>query len=92
MSLYSDGRYKEAEELFLQVVQMTKGVLSDEHLYTLASMGSLASTYRSHGRWREAEELELQVVQTRKRVLGGEHPDTLTSMNNLAYTLKSQAR
>ncbi|OAG10075.1 kinesin light chain 3 [Paraphaeosphaeria sporulosa] len=92
MSLHSDGRYKEAEELFVQVVQITKGVLDDEHPNRLASMGNLASTYRSHGRWREAEELELQVTQKMQRALGGEHPHTLLSMGNLACTYAHQGR
>jgi Cdc6-like AAA superfamily ATPase len=91
-ALYSDGRYREAEELEVQVMQTTKRVLGDEHPDTLTSMANLASTYSDQGRWREAEELEAQVMQTRKRVLGDEHPDTLTSMNNLALTYESQGR
>jgi tetratricopeptide (TPR) repeat protein len=92
ITLSSDGRYEEAEELQVQVMQMRKRVLTDEHLYTLTSMNSLAETYRNQGRWKEAEELQAQVMQTRKRVLTDEHPDTLTSMHNLAFTLQSQAR
>jgi tetratricopeptide (TPR) repeat protein len=92
LALYSDGRWKEAEELLMQVVQTRKKVLGDEHPDTLTRMDNLASTYRSQGRWKEAEELEVQVWQIRKRVLGDEHPDTLTSMANLASTYKSQGR
>jgi tetratricopeptide (TPR) repeat protein len=91
-TLYSDGQYKEAEELQLQVVQTRKRVLGDEHPSTLISMGYLASTYSEQGRWNEAEELEVQVVQTRKRVLGDEHPSTLISMGNLASTYSEQGR
>ena len=91
-SLFSDGRYKEAEELFVQVVQTTKRVLGNKHPNTLASKANLASTYRNQGRWKEAEELEVQVVQTRKRVLGEEHPDTLASIVNLASTYSDQGR
>ncbi|KAL5392945.1 hypothetical protein DPSP01_000636 [Paraphaeosphaeria sporulosa] len=86
MALYSDGRYKEAEELFVQVMEMSKRVLGEEHPDTLLSMGNLASTYRNQGRWKEAEELSVQVMETRKRVLGEEHPDMLLSMGNLAST------
>jgi hypothetical protein len=91
-ALYSDGRYKEAEELQVQVMQMTKRVLGDEHPHTLTSMGNLASTYSDQGRWKEAEELQVQVMQITKRVLGDEHPDTLTSMGNLASTYSDQGR
>jgi tetratricopeptide (TPR) repeat protein len=92
MTLYSDGRYKEAEELFVQVVETRKRVLGEEHPDTLTSIANLASTYRNQGRWKEAEELEVQVMETRKRVLGEEHLDTLSSMANLASTYKNQGR
>ncbi|KAH8724736.1 kinesin light chain [Phaeosphaeriaceae sp. PMI808] len=91
-TLYSDGRYKEAEELFVQVMQMRKRVLGDKHPYTLASMSNLALTHKDQGRWKEAEELEVQVMQMMKGVLGDEHPDTLTSMSNLASTYLNQGR
>jgi hypothetical protein len=91
-ALYRDGRYREEEELEVQVMQTTKRVLGDEHPSTLTSMNNLALTYRSQGRWKEAEELQVQVMQTRKRVLGDEHPDTLISMDNLASTYRDQGR
>ena len=90
MSLYDDGRYKEAEELFVQMMQTSKRVLGDEHPSTLSSTANLASTYWNQGHWAKAEELFVQVMQTRKRVLGDEHPDTLTSMANLASTYRNQ--
>jgi tetratricopeptide (TPR) repeat protein len=91
-ALYSEGRYKEAEELQMQVMQTMKRVLGEEHPSTLTSMANLASTYWNQGRWKEAEELGVQVMQTMKRVLGNEHPDTLITMHNLAFSLQSQAR
>jgi tetratricopeptide (TPR) repeat protein len=91
-TLSSDGRYKEAEELQVQVIETRKRVLGDEHPDTLASIANLASTYRNQGRWKEAEELEVQVIETRNRVLGDKHPDTLTSMANLASTYWNQGR
>jgi tetratricopeptide (TPR) repeat protein len=90
--LYSDGRYNEAGELFIQVMESRKQVLGSAHPNTLTSMSNLASTYWNQGRWKEAEELEVQVMETRKQVLGAEHPDTLTSMSNLASTYQNQGR
>jgi nucleoside phosphorylase/tetratricopeptide (TPR) repeat protein len=86
------GRWKEAEELGVQVMEVRGRVLGPEHPDTLASMANLASTYRDQGRWKEAEELGLQVMEVRGRVLGSEHPDTLTSMANLASTYWNQGR
>ena len=89
MCLYSDGRFNEAEELFVQVMEAWKRVLGEEHPGTLTN---LATTYRNQGRWKEAEGLEVQVMETTKRVLGEEHPDTLTSIGNLASTYTNQGR
>jgi tetratricopeptide (TPR) repeat protein len=91
-TLLSDGRYKEAEELFVEVMQTMKRVFTDEHPDTLRSMGNLALMYSNQGRWKEAEELQMQVMQTRKRVLTDEHPYTLNSMANLAVTYRNQGR
>ncbi|KAL5042737.1 hypothetical protein BDW71DRAFT_134617 [Aspergillus fruticulosus] len=90
--LYSDGRYKEAEELFVQVIITWKQLLGPEHPATLTSMADLASTYRNQGRWKEAEELGLEIMETRKQVLRPEHPDILTSMADLASTYRNQGR
>jgi tetratricopeptide (TPR) repeat protein len=91
-TLFRDGQYKDAEDLFVEVMETKKRVLTLKHPDTLASMGNLASTYSNQGRWKEAEELEVQVLETRKRVLTDEHPDTLTSMGNLASTYSNQGR
>ena len=92
MCLYSDGRFNEAEGLFIEVMETSLRVLGAEHPDTLTSMANLASTYRNQGRWKEAEELFVQVMETSLRVLGAEHPDTLTSMANLASTYRNQGR
>jgi len=86
------GRWKEAEELEVVVVEMMNRVFGKEHPDTLMSVADLAWTYREQGRWNEAEELEVMVMETTKRVLGKEHPDTLRSIANLAETFLEQGR
>ncbi|KAL2803170.1 hypothetical protein BJX63DRAFT_80362 [Aspergillus granulosus] len=90
--LYEDGRYKEAEELAVQVLDIRKRVLWPEHPDTLVSIGNLASTYTRQGRWKEAEELQVQVLNIYKRVLRPEHPVTLVSMANLARSYAHQGQ
>ncbi|KAE8413588.1 purine and uridine phosphorylase [Aspergillus pseudocaelatus] len=94
--LWSDGRYNEAEELEVQVIETRKQVLGPEHPDTLTSMADLALTYQYQGQWKVAEKLGVQVMETRKQVLGPEHPDTLTntltSMSNLASIYWNQGR
>ncbi len=91
-SLYEDGRNNEAEELWVQMMEICKKTLGIDHPDTLISMNNLASTFRNQGRWEAAEELQLQVVEIRKKKLGIDHPDTLKSMNNLASTFRAQGR
>jgi hypothetical protein len=92
MCLYTDGRYHEAEPLFVEETKRCLRVLGQEHPDTLISMANLASKFWNQGRWDEAEALELQVMETRKTKLGVDHPDTLIGMNNLAFTWKGLGR
>ncbi|KAJ6000894.1 hypothetical protein N7481_001303 [Penicillium waksmanii] len=87
-----DGRWEEAEQLFVQVMETSKTKLGEDHPSTLKSMANLASTYGNQGRWEEAEQLFVQVMKTRKTKLGEDHLDTLSSMANLASTYRDQGR
>ncbi|KXX72981.1 Protein SERAC1, partial [Madurella mycetomatis] len=57
---YDEGRWEEAEKLFVQVMETSKTKLGADHPDTLTSMGNLASTLWNQGRWEEAEKLEVQ--------------------------------
>jgi Tetratricopeptide repeat len=66
--------------LEVQVIDIRKKLLGEEHPDTLSSMENLASTYRNQGRWNDAEQLKDQVMDMRKKLLGEEHqehPDTV---------------
>ncbi|KAJ5503479.1 hypothetical protein N7463_006353 [Penicillium fimorum] len=89
---YNEGRWDEAEQLEVQVVETSKTKLGEDHPDTLSSMANLALTYKNQGRWDEAEQLQIQVMETRKTKLGEDHPDTLSSMANLASTFWNQGR
>ena len=83
----NQGRYAEAEQLYLAALETLKRALGDDHPATLSSMNNLANLYSNQGRYAEAKPLYLAILETRKRVLGDEHPDTLSSMNSLAWFL-----
>ncbi|KAH7146098.1 hypothetical protein EDB81DRAFT_856613 [Dactylonectria macrodidyma] len=87
-----EGKWRNAEKLMKEAVEIREQELGADHPSTLTSMGNLASTYRNQGRWEEAEKLDVQVMETRKTKLGPDHPDTLTSMANLASTFRNQGR
>jgi hypothetical protein len=65
-----EGRWEEAEQLEVQVMETRKTKLGEDHPDTLSSMANLASTYSKQGRWEEAEQLEVQVMKMSKTKLG----------------------
>jgi hypothetical protein len=46
----NQGRWKEAESFFIQVMETRKRVLGEEHPDTLTSMNNLALIYNTQGR------------------------------------------
>jgi tetratricopeptide (TPR) repeat protein len=83
-TLLSDGRYKEAEDLFVEVMETSKRVLTDEHPDTLNSMHNLAFTLQSQSRHEEALALIERCFQLREQVLGEQHHDTQSSLEALS--------
>ena len=79
IAYWQQGRWNEGNKLCLQVMDVTRRVLGEEHPHTLTIMDNLAKTYHKQGRWKEAEELALQVLEKRNKVLGDTHPDTLAT-------------
>ena len=57
-AFWGQGRWKEAEELGVQVVDTRKRVLGQEHPDTLTSVADLTIILREQGKWKEAEELD----------------------------------
>ncbi|MBW4517949.1 MAG: tetratricopeptide repeat protein [Timaviella obliquedivisa GSE-PSE-MK23-08B] len=91
--LYQDqGRYSEAEPLYLQALEIYQSQLGQDHPSTATSLNNLAGLYESQGRYSEAEPLYLQALEIRRSQLGQDHPDTAMSLNNLAELYRSQGR
>ena len=80
----NQGRWKEAEELFMQVMETFKRVLGAEHPDTLTTMNNLAFTWKGQGRDADAITLMMDCVRLRRRVLGTEHPHSVSSSKVLA--------
>ncbi|RDW59348.1 uncharacterized protein DSM5745_11043 [Aspergillus mulundensis] len=90
--LWSQGHYKEAENLDSLIVEEKKREFGPEHPETLKSMTGLAATYHDQARWAEAEELDSFVLEARRKTIGSRDRLTLTTMANLATTYVSQDR
>ncbi|KAK0623518.1 hypothetical protein B0T14DRAFT_425965 [Immersiella caudata] len=86
------GKYKEAEQMHQQALQLREKVLGKEHPSTLTSMNNLGNVLDGQGKYEEAEQMHQQALQLNEKVLGKEHPSTLDSMNNLGNVLGSQGK
>jgi hypothetical protein len=73
------GRWKEAEELEVQVIETRKRVLGKGHPSMLTSINNLAFTLKERGQNTEAIKLIETCIQLQTPVLGTDHPYTLSS-------------
>ncbi|WP_254921402.1 tetratricopeptide repeat protein, partial [Nodularia sp. NIES-3585] len=78
----SQGRYDQAEPLYLQALELLKRLLGDNHPSVATSLNNLALLYESQGRYDQAEPLYLQALELFKRLLGDNHPHTITVREN----------
>jgi tetratricopeptide (TPR) repeat protein len=78
----SQGRYKEAEPLYLEALDLRKRLLGDNHPDVAASLNNLAGLYHFQGRYKEAEPLYLEAINIAIQALGENHPHTQTVYQN----------
>ncbi|WP_287170587.1 MULTISPECIES: tetratricopeptide repeat protein [unclassified Microcystis] len=78
----SQGRYTEAEPLYLQALDLRKQLLGDNHPLVALSLNNLAYLYDSQGRYTEAEPLYLEAINIFRERLGENHPHTQTVYQN----------
>ena len=85
--LEGQGRFEEAEPLFLECLAARRRAWGGDHPDTLASTVALSELLCRRGRPREAEPLLRLALAGLRRTLGGAHAATLAATNNLANLL-----
>jgi tetratricopeptide (TPR) repeat protein len=88
----SQGRYSEAEPLFLQALKIDRRSLPEDHPDLATHLNNLARLYKFQGRYSEAEPLYLQAVEIDRRSLPGDLPSLAINLNNLATLYQYQGR
>jgi hypothetical protein len=83
LTFLNEGRWKEAEEVLVQVMETMKRVLGAEHPDTLTSMANLAYTWKFQERRTDALALIQECCKLRNKVLGHNHPDARNSYSTL---------
>ena len=90
--LHEDGKYEQADELRLKVVDILTMLCGSEHPNTLRAVAQLAETYRCRGRLDKAIELQEKILEMSIKVLGENHVDTETAMGDLAASYRGTGR
>ena len=88
----NQGRYSEAELLYLDALEMRRRLFTGDHPDVASSLNNLAGLYYKQGRHSEAEPLYLDALEMRKRLFTGDHPDVASSLNNLALLYNNQGK
>jgi tetratricopeptide (TPR) repeat protein len=78
----SQGRYSEAEPLYLQAVEIDRRSLPEDHPDLATDLNNLALLYKSQGRYSEAEPLFLQAVEILRSKLPANHPNIQVGWEN----------
>ncbi|KAM3115321.1 tetratricopeptide repeat protein [Phormidesmis sp. 146-33] len=88
----SQGRYEQAEPLYLQALELTRSHLEENNPDVAASLNNLAELYRVQGRYEEAQPLYLQALELMRAFTEEDHSNVATTLNNLALLYDSQGR
>jgi len=86
------GRYSEAEPLYLQTLNIRKRLFGLEHPDVAQSLNNLAALYHAQGNYPAAEELFLSALELWKVCYGEEDFEIATTLNNLGEIYREQGQ
>ncbi|KAJ3278973.1 Kinesin light chain 3, partial [Borealophlyctis nickersoniae] len=89
---FDQGRYEDAEPLYVKSLERFRLVLGEDHPDTLNSVNDLAVLYKRQGKYEKAEPLLVDGVERARRLLGEDHPHTISYLNNLAMLYHGQGK
>ena len=91
-ALDDEGRFADAQELYLETLELDRRILGPEHPETLRVMHRLALTLQEQGRFAESEKLYRETLELTRRALGPEHPQIVGTLEGLALDLAHENR
>ena len=83
ITLNNQGKHLEAFEIAQESLDMCRSSLGDNHLRTLQSMNSLASSYIKHRKFNQAYELLNECIEKSTIIFGKDHNKTILYVTNL---------
>jgi len=90
--LSSQGKFREAEPLCIQSLELRRTLLGDRHPMSLTALHNLGDLYLGQNRLINAEPLLLKCLDLMTQVLGIDSPSTLISMNTCATLYTKQKK
>lgn len=84
------GEYEKAEPLFVQIVELKRQMLGENHSDVANAINNLASLYYINGDYKKAESLFVKLLDLNKKIFGEEHISIATAKNNLALVYYNQ--
>ncbi len=88
----SQGKYGEAEPLFVHALLIREKRLGAYHPNVATSLNNLGLLYESQGKYRDAELFYLRSIEIYTRQFGVDHLTIADSFNNLAELYHTQGR
>jgi tetratricopeptide (TPR) repeat protein len=85
---HNQGKYNEAELLYLRSLYIRENQLGEDHPDVAYSLNGLAAFYYSQGKYDDAETLCQRALQIFEQTLGIAHPNTIIVRGNYAQCLK----
>lgn len=92
MNLTYHKRPKEAEELFVQIIEANKASADLDVPHLLLDMARLAWIFYEQKRFHETEGLRVEILERTKLPHGPEHPEALLAMDQLGVMIWHQGR
>ena len=80
----TQGRLKEAGELYKQALKICKNIFKEPHFIIAISLNNIGNNYQLQEKYDKAEKFHKQGLQMRKEVLDEGHPEIANSQHNLA--------
>jgi len=91
-TLYTQGRYAEAEPLYQRSLALKENMLGASHPDVATSLNQLGLLYRAQGRSAEAESCYQKSLGIRTQVFGESSPEVAAVHNNLGRLYQDQGR
>jgi tetratricopeptide (TPR) repeat protein len=91
-TLHSLGKDAQAQPLYEKSLEITRRLLTDDHVDTANSYDKLATSLYFQGRYTAAQPLYEKAMEIKRRLLTENDIGTANSYNNLALNLNAQGR